>query len=223
MLDQRGSTDDHDRPTDPATRPAMTSALLRAALAILVGSFAWIGPITGAGARPHTCDRAIETYRLAEPGSYSAFTRSSSGPAHLEVRGPSGESLAESPSATTSAAGFDLSTAMRFGVPAPPVFDVDSHVDLHVDSTAAPYDLVLVRFGDSDGWSDLDVIAPATVEPDAAQRCGPDGDAQLEIIRVDAVYSDVTARQVFVISSDDWMGGAAPDVSDASVVTPFAR
>lgn len=148
-----------------------------------------------------TCKAEMAVYRLAETGSYSAFARSS-GPVYLEARGPSGELLVASPSSTATAAVFDLPTAIRFGVPAPPVFEVRSHVDLHVDSTAAPYELVLVRFGDADGWSGFDLRPPVTVEPAALRHCGADNGPKVRTVHLDAMYSDVTARQVFVISAD---------------------
>ena len=200
MLIHRRSNDDHHRRTGHGTSAGTTRALLGAALAFVVGSVAWVGSIAGAGGA--ACDEAIGTYRLTEPGSYSAFVRSTSGPAHLEVRGPGGELLVASPSTATTAAVFDLPTAMRFGVPAPAVFEVDTHVDLQVDPPDAPYELVLIRFGDSDERSGLDVHPPTTVEPDVPERCRPD-DPRLERIRLDSVYSDVTARQAFVIPSHE--------------------
>ncbi len=205
--------DDHGHHTDPGTPGRTVRALLGATLAVALAADAWVGP--GASAGADACDGAVETYRLAQPGTYSAFVRSSSGPAYLEVRGPGGELLVASPSTATTAAVVDLPTAMRFGVPAPAVFEVESHVDLLVDSIDAADDLVLVRFGGSDEWSGLDVVAPATMETDQLDGCGPDGAAPLRHIRLDAVYSDITARQVFVISSHDR--------ADAQPVRPVMR
>ena len=183
------------------TSVGIVGAVIAAMLAIVVGVPAWVGPTVGAD--DHACDDAIVTYRLAAPGTYSAFTRSSQGSADLEVWAPSGELLVASPSEAMTAAVFDLATAMRYGVPAPPVFEVDSHVDLRVESTHAPYELVLVRFGDSDEWSGLEVHPPLVVDADAAELCGSDRVSRPRSLRIDAVYSDAVARQVFVISSDE--------------------
>lgn len=88
MLNHRRSNDNHIGRTDHRTSRGRAGALLGAALAIVIGSVAWVGSIASSSA--DACNEAIDTYRLAEPGSYSVFARSPSGLTYLEVRASSG-------------------------------------------------------------------------------------------------------------------------------------
>ncbi|MEM9745922.1 MAG: hypothetical protein AAF945_04440 [Actinomycetota bacterium] len=202
MFIHRTNTHDHDRRTNRRTSARRTSALLGVAVAATLGAVAWFGAVATAGSDSDACDARTTTYRLSEPGSYSAFTRSSSGSVALEVLGADGESLVESPARMMTANGFDLRSAMRFGVPVPAVFEVESSVDLRVESADEPFDLVVVRLSGSDEWSGREVQAPVTTLPETLDGCGPTGSSPVRTIDPGGVYSDVTAHQVFVISSD---------------------
>ncbi len=147
------------------------------------------------------CAQGADVYRLAEPGTYSAFASTPSGAAVVEIRDPNGEMLATSRSTVAKPVMVDLLTGVRFGVAPPPLFEVNSSVLIHVQQDGSPYELVVVRIDGGQGWSDVDVHPPVEAVISDWDSCLTGSHSETMRIRTDAVYSAVDARQVFRLPS----------------------
>ncbi len=149
------------------------------------------------------CDGIADVFQLDVPGTYTALAVSSSGPLVTEVRGAGGELLATSHPATATTRPVDLPTGFRFGIAAPQVFEVESTVTIQVQREDSPYDLFLVRIGNTPEPSGFDVHPPLERVASEPGFCSVGERHDIFKIRTDAVYSDVSARQVFVVHSQN--------------------
>jgi len=82
----------------------------------------------------------------------------------------------------------------------PQVFVVDSPVSIHVQASNARYELVLVRMGAALALAQ-DVRPPIEhIVTESGSCLGGDVPADFKI-HTEAVYSDIDARQVFLVES----------------------
>ena len=149
-----------------------------------------------------SCEGTGDVFQLDVPGTYVAFTVHPSGSLLTEVRGSDNELLATSHPTTATTAPVDVPSGHRFGVAAPQVFQVvESGVTIHVNHDHSPYELVLVRIDGTAEFSRLNVRPPVEHIINKPSPC-PTGDfPDMFKVHTDAVYSNPTARQIFLIES----------------------
>ncbi len=94
-----------------------------------------------------------------------------------------------------------MSTGARFGLAPPPLFDVATSVLIHVEHHDEPYELVIVRLGDSQEWSHLDVRPPVTSVINESGSCLIGDLRETLEIHTEGVYSHDDIRQVFLVAS----------------------
>ena len=98
---------------------------------------------------------------------------------------------------------MDLATGVQFGVAAPQVFESSSSVLVHVESEDVPYELVIVRLGAEGNGDQIIIRPPVEHVVDESGSCLVGDLREYFRIRTDAVYSELDARQVFVVSMGD--------------------
>lgn len=190
-----GLVDAHRHPIRRAALP-----VFGALLSVMYIVFAMFGVWADASASAEVCGADAKRFRVAHPGSYTAFAHAESGPLPLDVMDADGELVARTPSEAANPGAVDLHSATAFGIPAPAVFGVDTFVDLHIHGDDGSGIVILVRLGETDEWSGLAVAPPTTIVAAPAVECPASG--PLRSIDLDGIYSDVSARQAFVIPID---------------------
>lgn len=148
-----------------------------------------------------SCEGTGDVFQLDVPGTYAAFAIGSSDSLLTEVRGSNSELLATSHPTKATASPVDLPSGLRFGVAAPQVFDVESEVTIQVHHDNSPYELMLVRIAGTREFSRLNVRPPVERVVNESGSCRTGDSHETFKIHTDAVYSDLGARQIFVIGS----------------------
>ena len=147
-----------------------------------------------------SCPGMGDIFELDVPGTYTAFALHPSGSMVTEVRGTHGEMLATTHPMAANTAAVDIVSGARFDISPPHVFEVEAGVIIHVQHGNSPYELVLVRIGGT-AKSGIDVRPPVE---HVVRESGSSliGDLRETFkIHTDAVYSDLSARQVFLVES----------------------
>jgi len=146
-----------------------------------------------------TCADMGEVFELDVPGTYAAFAMTSTGALPTHVRGSHGEVLATTHATADNTIPVDSAAGARFGITPPQVFELTSNVMIHVESQDAPYELVIVRLGEEDNESRIDISPPVERVLNESGSCLIGNLREYSRVRIDAVYSDLNARQVFVV------------------------
>ena len=147
-----------------------------------------------------SCPGVGDVFELDMAGTYTAFAVDASGPVVTEVRGSHGQMLATTHSTAANTAEVDLVSAARFDIAPPQVFEVEAGVIIHVQHGNSPYELVLVRIGGT-AKSGTDVRPPVEHVVRESGSCLIGDLRETFQIHTDAVNSDLSARQVFLVES----------------------
>ncbi len=147
------------------------------------------------------CASSGDLYELDVPGTYSTFAIASIGAVPTHVRGSHGEILATTDPSTDNMAPIDLASGARFGIAPPQVFELTSDVMIHVESPDAPYELIIVRLGEDGNESRIDIRPPVERVLNESGSCLIGDLREYSRVRIDTVYSDLNAREVFVVES----------------------
>lgn len=148
-----------------------------------------------------TCADSGDVFELDIPGTYSAFAMTSTEALPTHVRGSHGEVLATTHPMAYNTVPVDAAAAIRFGIAAPQTFELTSNVMIHVESQDAPYELVIVRLGEDDNEGGIDIRPPVQRVLNESGSCLIGDLREYSRVHIDAVYSDLSARQVFVVES----------------------
>ena len=148
-----------------------------------------------------TCVDAGEFFELDVPGTYAAFAMASTGALPTHVRGSHGEVLSTTNPTTYNVVPVDVAAGVRFGITPPQLFELTSSVMIHVESQDAPYELVIVRLGEGDNDGRIDIRPPVERVVNESGSCLIGDLPEYSRVRLDAVYSDLNDRQVFVVES----------------------
>lgn len=150
-----------------------------------------------------TCADAGDVFELDVPGTYAAFAMTSTGVLPTHVRGGHGEVLATTRASAYNTVPVDVASGAKFGIAPPQVFELASNVMIHVESQDAPYELVIVRLGKDDNEGRIDIRPPVERVLNESGSCLIGDLREYFRIRTDATYSDLNARQVFMISGSE--------------------
>ena len=169
---------------------------------VLVLTVAGIGTtIRASTTHAATCVDAGEFFELDVPGTYAAFAMASTGPLPTHVRGGHGEVLATTHPTAYNVVPVDVAAGVRFGITPPQVFELTSNAMIHVESQHAPYELVIVRLGEDDNDRRIDIRPPVERVVNESGSCLIGDLPEYSRVGIDAVYSDLNGRQVFVVES----------------------
>ena len=147
-----------------------------------------------------SCVGMGDIFELDLPGTYTAFALHPSGSMVTEVRGTHGEMLATTHPMAANTAAVDIGSGARFDISPPQVFEVEAGVMIHVQHGNSPYELVLVRIGGT-VESGIDLRPPVEHVVNESGSCLIGDLRETFKIHTEAVYSDVGARQVFLVES----------------------
>ncbi len=148
-----------------------------------------------------TCAESGDVFELDVPGTYSAFAMTSTEVLPTHVRGSHGEVLATTHPMAYNTVPVDAAAAVRFGIAPPQTFELTSNVLIHVESQDVSYELVVVRLGEDDNGGGIDIRPPVERVLNESGSCLIGDIREYWRVHVDAVYSDLSARQVFLVES----------------------
>lgn len=179
-------------------------------LLTLVGVLATIRVSTTEAAALHytaataSCSDAGDVFELDVPGTYTAFASTSTSALPTHVRSSHGEVLATTHPTAHNTIPIDTAAGAQFGITPPPqVFEVTSNVMIHVEGQNAPYELVIVRLGEDGNKGPIAIRPPVERVVNQAGSCLLGDLREYSRVHIDAVYSDPSVRQVFVVESVD--------------------